>query len=56
MAAGDAFVTAPKGKDTLINLKDTVRHKNVYGENAGYVVIEVEDVAPGDISLFAFSL
>lgn len=56
MAAGDSLVTVKKGSETLINLKDTGRHKNVYGENAGYVVIEIEGVEPSDISVFAFSL
>lgn len=56
MAMGDTFIKIPKGCDMLINLKDTGRYKNVYGEDAGYIVIEVENVTPDNISLFPFSL
>ena len=56
MAMGDIAVTVPKGEEILINLKDTGRFKNVYGEDAGYIVINVEKVSGADISVFAFGL
>ena len=56
MAMGDITVTVPKGEEVLINLKDTGRFKNVYGEDAGYIVLNVENVSGADISVFAFGL
>ena len=53
MSVGDTIINAKPG-DTLINLKNTGRYKNVSGENAGFVVIELTQ--PDDISLAAFSL
>lgn len=56
MAMGDIAVNVPKGEEVLINLKDTGRFKNVYGEDAGYIVLNVEKVSGADISVFAFGL
>ncbi|MBE7020473.1 MAG: hypothetical protein E7411_03445 [Ruminococcaceae bacterium] len=56
MAMGDIVVSVPKGCEVLINLKDTGRFKNVYGEDAGYIVINVEKVSGTDVSVFAFGL
>ncbi len=56
MAMGDIAVSVPKAGEVLINLKDTGRFKNVYGEDAGYIVLNVEKVSGADISVFAFGL
>ncbi len=56
MAMGDISVNVPKSGEVLINLKDTGRFKNVYGEDAGYIVLNVENVSGADISVFAFGL
>ena len=53
MSVGDTVITVNEG-ETLISLKDTGRYKNVSGEDAGYIVLEISN--PGNISLFAFSL
>ena len=53
MSVGDSIINAKPG-DTLINLKNTGRYKNVSGENAGFIVIELTQ--PDDISLASFSL
>jgi len=55
LSVGDMIVSAAEG-ETLINLKNTGRYKNVSGENAGYIVIEISGTAPENISLFAFEL
>lgn len=56
MAMGDNIVTVEAGCETLVSLKDTGRFKNVHGENAGYIVLEIENVSPENIEVFAFGL
>ena len=48
------IIPVEKGEQTLINLKNTGRYKNVSGEDAGYIVIEVSGTE--NISVFAFEL
>ncbi len=56
LAMGDNTITVEAGNEALINLKDTGRYKNVHGENAGYILIEVENASPSDIEIFPFGL
>ena len=56
LSLGDSVVTVSKASDALINLKNTGRYKNVSGEDAGTIVLEISGVTPTDISLFAFEL
>ncbi|MBR4893381.1 MAG: hypothetical protein IKZ35_05330 [Clostridia bacterium] len=56
LAMGDMAVDVKKGSETLINLKDTGRFKNVHGEDAGYIVLNISGVASSSIELFAFGL
>lgn len=56
LSVGDMVINAEKGKETLINLKNTGRYKNVSGEDAGYIVIEISGVPVENISVFAFEL
>ena len=53
MSVGDTVIAAKSG-ETLVSLKDTGRYKNVFGEDAGYIVLEIS--APSNISLFAFEI
>ena len=41
-SAGDVLVTLAQGS-TIVNLKNTGRYKNVSGEDAGYIVIEIDN-------------
>lgn len=56
MAAGDCAISLKNGEDTLVNLKDTGRFKNVHGEDAGYIVLEVSGTSADNISFFPFCL
>lgn len=56
LAMGDTYVLADSGDTVLINLKDTGRYKNVHGEDAGYILIEIGNASPSDIEIFPFSL
>ena len=56
LAMGDSFVIVDSESTALINLKDTGRYKNVHGENAGYILIEIENASPSDIEIFPFGL
>ncbi len=56
LAMGDTSVTVDSGDSVLINLKDTGRYKNVHGEDAGYIVIEIGNASPSDVEIFPFSL
>lgn len=56
LAMGDNYITVESGECSLINLKDTGRYKNVHGENAGYVLIEIGNASPSDVEIFPFSL
>lgn len=55
LSVGDMTVAAGEG-ETVVNLKNTGRYKNVSGENAGYIVVEISGIDPENISLFAFEL
>ena len=56
LSAGDLTVSVAKSSDALINLKNTGRYKNVSGEDAGKIVIEISGVTATDVSLYAFEL
>lgn len=56
LSIGDMVVVAKASNDTLINLKNTGRYKNVSGEDAGCIVIEISDAEPSDVSVYAFEL
>lgn len=56
LSIGDMAITAKAGKETLINLKNTGRYKNVSGEDAGYIVIEIAGVTASSVSVYAFEL
>ena len=56
LAMSDSYITVDSGESTLINLKDTGRYKNVHGEDAGYIIIEIGNASPSDVGIFPFGL
>ena len=56
MAMGDVNINVAKGTEALVNLKDTGRFKNVHGEDAGYIVLEVSGTDASKVSVFAFAM
>lgn len=56
MSMGDSLITLPKGTETIVNFKNTGRFKKVHGDDAGYIVIEVEDINPVEVLFFSFCI
>lgn len=56
LSVGDLSFTIEANSEYILNLKDTGRYKNVYGEDAGRIVIEIPEASASNISLFPFEL
>lgn len=55
-AMGDLNVSVNGSEEAVINLKNTGRYKNVYGENSGRVMIDINATTPSQVKVCAVSL
>ena len=55
-AMGDLNVSVNGSEEVIINLKNTGRYKNVYGENSGKVMIDINAASPSDVKVCPVSL